>query len=96
MPYNQAYVSAVYTGVPNLEIEPRLLLVGPRQDGNFISGGDVTLAGYMRLDLITSYRINDMFSAYLRFENLTNANYEEVFNYGTAGRSVYAGLTARF
>ena len=44
VPYNRAYVSAVYTGVPNLEIEPRLLLVGPRQDGNFVSGGDVTLA----------------------------------------------------
>jgi vitamin B12 transporter len=96
VPYNQASLSVVYTGVPNLEIEPRLLLVGPRQDGNFISGGDVTLAGYARLDLITTYKINDNFTAYLRLENLTDANYEEVYNYGTAGRSAYAGLTAKF
>ena len=96
VPYNQAAISAVYTGVPKLEIEPRLLLVGPRQDGNFIAGGDVTLAGYVRLDLITTYKFNDNLSAYLRFENLTNAAYQEVYNYGTAGRSVYAGMTARF
>ena len=96
VPYNQASISAVYTGIPSLEIEPRLVLVGPRQDGNFIAGGDVTLAGYFRLDLIATYRISDMFTTYLRFENLTNANYQEIYNYGVAGRSVYAGLTAKF
>ncbi len=96
VPYNQGSISVVYTGVPNLEIEPRLVLVGPRLDGNFVTGGTVTLAGYARLDLIAKYRINDNFSVYVRFENLTNANYQEVYNYGTAGRSVYAGLTARF
>ena len=96
VPYNQASLSVVYTGLPNLEIEPRLLLVGPRQDGNFFTAGTVTLAGYARLDLIAKYRFNDNFTAYVRFENLTNANYEEVYNYGVAGRSVYAGLTARF
>jgi vitamin B12 transporter len=96
VPYNQGSLSVVYTGLPNLEIEPRLLLVGQRQDENFSSGGAVTLAGYARLDLITKYRINDNFSAYLRLENLTNARYENVYNYGVAGRSVYAGLTASF
>ncbi len=96
VPYNQGSLSLVYTGLPNFEIEPRLLLVGPRQDGNFIAGGTVTLAGYARLDLIAKYRINDNYNAYLRFENLTNANYEETFNYGAPGRSVYAGLTAKF
>jgi vitamin B12 transporter len=96
VPYNSASLSVVYNPLANVEIEPRLLVVGPRQDGNFIGGGDVTLAGYVRLDLITTYKFNDNFKAYLRFENLTNANYEEVYNYGTAGRSVYAGLTANF
>jgi vitamin B12 transporter len=96
VPNNQGSLSVVYTGVPNLEIEPRLLLVGPRQDGNFSSGGAVTLAGYARLDLITKYKINDKFSAYLRLENITNARYEDVYNYGVAGRSVYAGLTGNF
>ena len=32
---NSGYVSAVYTGLPNLEIEPRLLLVGPRPAYDF-------------------------------------------------------------
>jgi vitamin B12 transporter len=96
VPYNQGYLSVAYTPLPNIEIEPRLLLVGARQDGNFIGGGTVTLAGYARLDLYAKYKINDNFTAFVRFENLTNADYEEVYNYGTAGRSVYAGLTANF
>ena len=96
VPYNQGSLSAVFTGVPNLEIEPRLLLVGSRLDTDVFTGGRVALPGYARLDLITRYRFNDTFSAYVRFENLTNANYEEVYNYGVAGRAVYAGVTAKF
>ena len=56
----------------------------------------MTLAGYARLDLIVKYKINDTFIAYVRAENLTNANYELTYNYGTPGVSVYAGLTAKF
>jgi vitamin B12 transporter len=32
----------------------------------------------------------------VRLENLTNAHYENVFNYGTAGRSGYAGLRVKW
>jgi outer membrane cobalamin receptor len=32
--------------------------------------------------------------ASLRFENITNARYQDVYNFGTTGRAVYAGLTA--
>jgi vitamin B12 transporter len=28
-----------------------------------------------------------------RIENLTDTRYEEVYNYGTAGRSYYAGIS---
>ena len=94
---NSGYLSAVYTGLPNFEIEPRLLLVGPRPAYDFYgSAGNVTLAGYARLDLIVKYKINDAFTAYVRAENLTNANYELTYNYGTPGVSVYAGVTAKW
>ena len=97
VPLNSGYLSAVYTGIANLSIEPRLLLVGPRPAYDFYgSAGYVTLGGYARLDLIAKYKINDNFSAFVRLENLTDANYEDVYNYGTAGRSVYAGMTATF
>ncbi len=94
---NSGYLSAVYTGLTNFEIEPRLLLVGPRPAYDFYgTAGNVTLAGYARLDLIVKYKINDTFTAYVRAENLTNANYELTYNYGTPGVSVYAGLTAKW
>ena len=49
---------------------------------------------YARLDLFASYDLSERVSIFLRGENLTNARYEEVKNFGTAGRSVYAGLRA--
>ena len=57
---------------------------------------NVALAGYARLDCIVKYKINDTFTAFVRGENLTNTRYETVYNYGTPGVSVYAGLTAKF
>ena len=96
-PLNSGYVSAVWTGLPNLSIEPRLLLVGPRPAYDFYgSAGNVTLAGYARLDCIVNYKINDTFGVFLRGENLTDTKYELTYDYGTPGVSVYAGVTAKF
>jgi vitamin B12 transporter len=50
------------------------------------------MAGYVRFDLLTDYKVNQQLSLFARGENLTNARYEDARNYGTAGRSVYAGL----
>jgi vitamin B12 transporter len=97
VPLNSGYISAVWTGWPNLSIEPRLLLVGPRPAYDFYgSAGNVTLAGYARLDCIVNYKINDTFSVFLRGENLTDTKYELVYDYGTPGVSVFAGVTAKF
>lgn len=97
VPLNSGYLSATWTALPNLTIEPRLLLVGPRRAYDFYgSAGNVTLAGYARLDCIVNYRINDTFTAFVRGENLTDTKYELVYDYGTPGISVYAGVTAKF
>ncbi len=60
------------------------------------SGANETqrLAPYARLDVLTEYRFNDHFRAHIRAENVTNARYEEVRNYGTTGRAIYGGITA--
>ena len=98
VPVNSGYISLVYTGIPKLEIEPRLLLVGPALDENFlvVPSANVVLAGYARLDCIVNYKINDTFTAFVRGENLTDTRYETVYNYSTPGASAYAGLTAKF
>ena len=53
----------------------------------------VMLPAYAKLDVLASYKFNDNFSLFGRVENLNDARYQEVYGYGTAGRSYYAGLT---
>lgn len=89
-PQNKGGLALTYTGIPKLEVEGRVILVGERLDSAFAPG--VYNPGYIRVDLRGNYRVSENLQAYLRLENLTNERYEEVLNYGTAGRSVYAGI----
>ncbi|MGO9941374.1 MAG: TonB-dependent receptor plug domain-containing protein [Rhodoblastus sp.] len=93
VPMNSGSINLVYTGIDKLEIAPRLLLVGPTLDANYAAGGTVKLASYARLDILANYKINNNLLAYTRLENVTDAKYETVYNYGTPGVSIYAGLT---
>jgi vitamin B12 transporter len=75
----------------DLSIEPTIVLAGER----FSSLGERDrLAPYARLDVYASYKVNETFSVFARGENLTNARYQEVRDFGTAGRSIYGGLRA--
>ncbi len=72
-------------------IEPRLIVVSER----FSSSGERDrLAPYARLDLYSDYRIDATWRAFARLENVTNVRYQEVLNYGTTGRAIYAGFDA--
>ncbi len=55
---------------------------------------DVTLDDYHRFDLYASYWLNEHFQVFGRVENLTDADYQNVAGYQTAGRSFYAGAKA--
>ncbi len=57
---------------------------------------EVRLDDYVRLDLAGTYGLDANVELFFRAENVLNADYEEVTNFGTAGRSGYAGLRARF
>jgi vitamin B12 transporter len=39
-----------------------------------------------------SYKPTEQVELYVRGENLGNARYHEVWNYGTTGRAFYAGM----
>ena len=51
---------------------------------------------YIRIDLAGSYGLNADAELFFRAENLFDADYEELKGFGTAGRSGYLGLRARF
>lgn len=89
-PKNKGGVALTYTGIPKLEVEARVTLVGERTDSAFAPG--VINPGYVRVDLRGNYKVTDNVQAFLRLENITDEKYEEVLNYGTAGRSIYGGL----
>ena len=93
VPFNKASLSFVYDPTPQWEIEPRLLLVDARPDSNFATGARVSLAAYAKLDVYARYKVNEKLTAFARVENLTDARYEEVYDFGTAGRSFYGGVT---
>ena len=90
-PRNLATIGLTITPSAQWTVEPAVTFVSERFSG---SGETQRLSPYIRLDLRASYRIDATWSAYARFENLTNVRYEEVYNYGTAGRSFHAGLRA--
>lgn len=52
----------------------------------------VRLKDYVLVDLRASYRIVANVDLFARVENLLNEKYQTVATYGTAGRSVFAGL----
>ncbi len=93
-PRNKGSLSLIYTGVPKLEVEGRVTLVGGKMD--FAFPAPVKLASYARFDLRANYQVNDTLSIFARLENIGNARYEEILNYQVAGRSFYAGVKASF
>lgn len=93
-PKNKLAVSAFYSGIHNLETEARVTFIGARPDViNDFPYGRVNLKPYAKLDMHARYKVNDQLAIFMRAENLTNARYEEIRDYGTMGRSIFAGAT---
>jgi vitamin B12 transporter len=90
-PADEGRIGFVFTPLAGLTVEPSIVFVGKR----FSGFGEIDrLPSYARIDAYAEYKLNDTFSLYGRAQNLTDTQYEEVKNYGTAGRSFYAGLRA--
>ncbi|MGL4496389.1 MAG: TonB-dependent receptor plug domain-containing protein, partial [Beijerinckiaceae bacterium] len=66
-------------------------IVGERYSSPLQAG---RLKPYARFDMRADYKVSDTVSLYARGENLTNAKYQDILNYGTTGRAFYAGMRA--
>lgn len=69
----------------NLDFDPE----SPTRDRQAVEG-------FTRLDLTGDLELNPNMTLFLRAENLTDTEYQEVYSFGTAGRSAYAGLRLKF
>jgi vitamin B12 transporter len=95
-PEHAGNLALVWTPDDRWTIEPSVRMVGSRYSGrNFATGAPTEkLSPYARFDLRADYKLHKNLNLYLRAENLTNARYSEVYNYGTTGRAFYAGARA--
>jgi vitamin B12 transporter len=58
--------------------------------------GRLDVKGFTTVDLYTNYQLNPNITLYGRAENILDKEYEEVFSYGTLGRTFYAGVSSKF
>ncbi|HVO75197.1 MAG TPA: hypothetical protein VMT35_14300, partial [Ignavibacteriaceae bacterium] len=56
----------------------------------------VVLKYYTLVNVALSYKLFNFAEIFGRIENLFDTDYEEVFGYGTAGLSAYAGIKLTF
>jgi vitamin B12 transporter len=88
-PKHEGRIGLAFTPIRDLSIEPSLVFATSRPG---TLGFARELPPYARLDVYADYRINDTFAVFARAENITDAEYQEIPDFGTAGRSFYAGL----
>jgi vitamin B12 transporter len=60
------------------------------------AANDIALGGYVLLDLKVSYALRERLELYARVENATDKHYEVAYQYGTYGRTAFAGVRATF
>jgi vitamin B12 transporter len=89
---------AGYRSVGPVQVSARIAYVGRRRDTDFDSfpARVVILDDYLLVSASLDWRISKTWEAYVRTENAFDAQYQDVFGYRTAGRTVYAGLRVRF
>lgn len=75
-----------------------LYFIGARKGITYISGipTAVDLDGYIDLNLDGGYHFNDLFSVFLRANNITNSNYQRFTNFNAQGFQVLAGIVWKF
>jgi vitamin B12 transporter len=56
----------------------------------------IMLGGYTLVDFRASYPVNEHLEVYGRVQNLTNKVYEDVYQYGTWGRTAFGGVRLSF
>ena len=83
------FLSYSFNNSANTNIE--FIYVGNREDVNF--GSRITVPDYLLVNLAAHYDWFSFLRLKIRIENLLDKHYEEVYGYGTAGFSVYGGIS---
>ncbi len=85
-------VSAEFVLTPTEKLS---LSIGALYNGEEFSGGNI-LNDFFLVNLRTSYALTDQLEIFGRIENLTDANYQDNFGFGTAPLSGFGGVRVKF
>ena len=93
-PKHQASFNINYKFKTDINLNMRFLYAGEREDKDFSTfpAERVVISDYTLVNLSVSYKLLSYLELTGKIENLFDKQYEEVLNYGTLGRSFYAGL----
>lgn len=89
-PRDSASLRAVVYPRESLSLFSELRLIGSRDD--LAVTGRVTLDSYVLWNAAASFELTPDVAVRARLDNLLDTDYEEVFGYGTPGRSAHVGL----
>jgi vitamin B12 transporter len=89
-PHDSAKATIDYFGINKLLLNVAAQYVGTRYEGNNQTGR------YTLVSALANYEFTRFVSIYLKGDNLTDKLYQEVFGYGTYGRTISVGLNAKF
>lgn len=81
-----------------LTLHSEIVLVGENLDSAYMGGANtpVTLPAYTVVNAGLNYEVSDQVEVYGRVQNLFDTKYQEVYGYGTQGRTFYLGARAKF
>jgi len=86
------FVSYSFNNFTNANIE--IIYVGSREEPDFINyPSRIIMPDYFLINLAAHYDVFSFLRLKIRIENLLDKQYEDVYGYGTAGFSVYGGIS---
>lgn len=97
-PKDKAAISADYNFTKAVNAGIETIFVGKRDDKDFSSfpAKRISLDSYTLLNASATYKITNLIQIYGRLVNILDSDYEEIYGYGTAGRSGYLGVNISF
>jgi vitamin B12 transporter len=97
-PKHKAAIIIYYNLSKSINAGIETIYVGNRDDKNFSTypATRVTLDSYTLINASATFRVTKLVQFYGRLVNILDSSYEEIYGYGTAGRSGYVGLKISF
>jgi vitamin B12 transporter len=96
IPRNAAFLELSWQATDALQLGAKLVYNGEEADSVRLANPDGRIESWTRIDVLASYMLSGAVEIYGRIENLADAEYQDVFGYGTPGLAGYGGVRLRF